>query len=63
LLSDCFGDFEGFVLSDCDGSRPFKTRKRVIEEVVLRACKDRLWLTVDVEGQERRICGLAIRCG
>lgn len=63
VMFDCFGDFEGFVLSDCHGSHTLKTRKRGIEEVVLRACKDRLLLTVSVEGHERRICGLAIRCG
>ncbi len=46
VLFDCFGDFEGFVLSDCCGTRRFKTRQHGIGELVLRACKERLRLSV-----------------
>jgi hypothetical protein len=63
VLFDCFGDFEGFVLSDCDGSHIFKTRERGIGELVLRACKERLLLSVYVTAKgEHRIHKLVIRC-
>jgi hypothetical protein len=63
VLFDCFGDFEGFVLKDCKGSHAFKTRERGIEEVVLRACKERLLVSVFVaSGHEHRILRLVIRC-
>ncbi len=63
VLFDCFGEFEGFVLTDCEGSHTFKTRERGIEEIVLRVCKERLRLSVYVErGQEHRIRKLVIRC-
>lgn len=60
---DCFGCFDGFVLESCKDSHAFKTRERGIEEIVLRACKERLMLTVVVEpGHEHRICKLTISC-
>jgi hypothetical protein len=60
---DCHGDFVGFVLSDCEGMHTFRTRQTGIGEIVLRACKERLLLSVYVErGHERRICRLVIRC-
>ncbi|MCL5259143.1 hypothetical protein ACSYAY_10840 [Leptospirillum ferriphilum] len=64
IFFDCFGDFEGFVLRDCCGTHTFRTRERGIEELVLRACKERLLLSVCVEGlpDEHRICKLVIRC-
>ena len=63
VFFDCFGDFEGFVLSDCCGSHAFKTRERMIGEIALRACKERLLLSVYVErGHEYRILKLVIRC-
>lgn len=62
VIFDCFGDFEGFVLSDCCSTHAFKTRERGIEEVVLRACKEQLLLSVFVKGgHEHRICKLVIR--
>lgn len=63
VLFDCFGDFEGFVLRDCCGTHAFKTRECGISEIVLRACRERLLLSVYVEGRhELRIRKLAIRC-
>lgn len=63
VLFDCFGDFEGFVLCDCEGRHHFRTRQAGIGEIVLRACKERLLLAVVVErGQQNRICKLVIRC-
>jgi hypothetical protein len=63
VLFDCFGDFEGFVLSYCGCTRAFRTRERGIGEIVLRACKERLLLSVYIEGRhEYKIRKLAIRC-
>jgi hypothetical protein len=62
VIFDCFGDFEGFVLSDCCSTHAFKTREHGIEEVVLRACKEQLLLSVFVKGgHEHRIYKLVIR--
>jgi hypothetical protein len=62
VLFDCFGDFEGFVLSSCDSSRTFKTCERGIAEVVMRACGESLKVTVVVDRKEHRIKGLSIGC-
>jgi hypothetical protein len=67
LLYDCFGDFEGFVLATCDGEHRFANRERAIEEVVIRACTERLRLTVRFSEHShhhhhRRILGLVVRC-
>jgi hypothetical protein len=63
IAFDCFGDFEGFVLSDCCSTHVFKTRERGIGEIALRACKERLILSVHVEGgHDYRIRKLVIRC-
>lgn len=63
VIYDCFGDLEGFVLSDCCGSHVFKTREREIGKIAVQACKERLLLSVYVErGHEREIRKLVIRC-
>jgi hypothetical protein len=63
VVFDCFGDFEGFVLTDCHHKHVFKTRERGLEEIILRACQQRLLLSVYVEeGEKHRICKLVIRC-
>jgi hypothetical protein len=64
VFFDCFGDFAGFVLTSCETSRHFKTTEKGIGELVLRACKDRLTLTVRVHcGHEERIGEIIVRCG
>ncbi len=63
VLFDCFGDFDGFVLNDCDHHRVFKTRERGIGEIALRACREQLRLSVFVTGEAgHRIERLVIRC-
>jgi hypothetical protein len=63
VLFDCFGDFVGFVLSDCCKTHTFKAREHGIGEIVLRACRERLLVTVYVGcGHEQRISKLVIRC-
>lgn len=46
VIYDCFGDFEGFILDDCGRERVFKSCEKAIEEVVRRACRERLKVTV-----------------
>jgi hypothetical protein len=63
VIFDCFGDFVGFVLCTCSDDHRFHARERAICDVVLRACKERLALSVFVErGKERKIKGLSIHC-
>ncbi len=60
VLFDCFGDFEGFVLCACADTYIYRSRERGIGEIVLRACRDRLAVTVvEVGGKIMRI---AVRC-
>jgi hypothetical protein len=61
VLFDCFGDFEGFVLSTCEGSHAFKTCEPGIEAVVMRACRERLKVTVITDRSGKRIKNLLIR--
>jgi hypothetical protein len=62
LLYDCFGDFEGFVLADCDEVRHFPAREKAIETVVHRACREQARLTVRFDPRSRRIRGLVVGC-
>jgi len=63
VIYDCFGAFEGFVLGECCETRAFRSRECAIAEIVLRACKERLLITVYVE-RKRETCirKLVIRC-
>ncbi len=63
VIYDCFGDFVGFVLCTCTKDYVFESRERAIGEIVLRACKERLLLTVYVQrGQEHKIQEMVVRC-
>ncbi len=53
VLFDCHGDFEGFVLCDCCQEHRFECRVRNIGELVLRACREQLLVSVYVD----RNCG------
>lgn len=63
VIYDCFGDLEGFVLGECcTAARVFKTRERAIGDVALKACRERLLLTVYVKpGKEECIWRLVIK--
>jgi hypothetical protein len=62
VIYDCFGDFVGFVLSDCCSTHAFMAREREIGEVVLRACKEKLLLSVYFDrGCHDKICKLVVR--
>ena len=62
IIYDCFGGFEGFVLCDCDESHKFHTQEPAIETIALRACRERLLLSVFVGRHDRKIRKLIIRC-
>lgn len=62
LLYDCFGDFEGFVLSDCEREHRFHTREKAIEALVDRACRERTRLTVSFNPASCRVLGLVVHC-
>jgi hypothetical protein len=63
VIYDCFGDFEGFVLESCCGRHSFKLCEKGIGEVVLRACRERMVVTVFVEAPPRnKIREIVIRC-
>lgn len=60
ILYDCFGAFEGFVLETCTGSQTFRSCERGLEAVALRACGERLKVSVWHDG--RRVIRLALVC-
>ena len=63
VMYDCFGDFEGFILSTCSARHLFKTREQAIGELALRACKERLLVSVYVEREhEHKIHRLVVKC-
>jgi len=63
VIFDCFGDFVGFELCTCSEDHHFHSRERAIGDIVLRACKERLVLSVFVErGKGHKIKELVVRC-
>ena len=64
VIFDCFGNFEGFVLESCDDRHRFRSIEAAIGELVLRACKERLSISVGVrKGREGRICEIIVLSG
>ncbi|HEY3580665.1 MAG TPA: M14 family metallopeptidase [Pyrinomonadaceae bacterium] len=65
VFFDCFGHFQGFVLEGCDCRRHrFESREKGIEELVLRACKAALLLSVCVSKEcHGKIHEVIVRCG
>ena len=63
VIYDCFGDFEGFVLESCCERHSFKVCEKGIGEVVLRACRERMAVTVFVGAPpQNKIRKTVIRC-
>jgi hypothetical protein len=52
LLYDCYGDFEGFVLDLCPGTRAFRCTERRLAAIVVQACATRSKVTVVVDKRE-----------
>jgi hypothetical protein len=64
VIFNCFGNFEGFVLESCDDTHRFRSTEAAIGELVLRACRERLWISVCVkEGRKTHICEIIVRSG
>ncbi len=62
LLYDHFGDFTGFLLATEHGEHAFDSRERAVEDLVRRACADRIRITVWVDHREhRRPLSIALR--
>src|SRR5262249_52488957 len=63
-LYDCFGDFKGFVLTECCGEeRFFKSCERSLAELVLKACREGLRVTVYVHPHRREsVCEIRVGC-
>lgn len=57
---DCFGDFVGFVLSDCCKLHEFANRERGLSEIILRAFRERLRLAVIVARGSNKILKILI---
>ena len=62
LYYDCFGDFEGFELSDCDKGRRFVSQDRGVERVVLTACRYNLRLSVLYDPATQGPIRLTLQC-
>jgi hypothetical protein len=63
VIYDCFGDLTGFVLESCCDRHSFKTCEKGIGEIVLRACREHMVVSVYVEsGPQKRIREIVVRC-
>jgi hypothetical protein len=62
VIFNCFGNFEGFLLESCDEVRRFASTEAAIGELALRACRERLWISVCVEKRRKhRICEIVVK--
>ena len=62
VIFDCFGDFEGFVVEDCDERYSFKSHEKGVRRLVMEALKDRLTITVCTGAKVGRIERITIQC-
>jgi len=62
VIFDCFGDFKGFVLYDCCESHTIHSCEREVGELAMKACRNRLVLTVFLDGTHRKIEKMLVRC-
>jgi hypothetical protein len=62
IVYDCYGEFEGFLLDDCGREMSFRGREREMEEVVSRAWRERVTVSVVVrEASPRRPVRIILR--
>jgi len=61
IIFDCFGDFEGFTLESCSGRECFKSCEKPIEEICLRACKERFIVAIYAD-KKKKIQKIIICC-
>jgi hypothetical protein len=62
VLFDCFGEFEGFVLVGCCERRAFECCEPGIRDLVLRACRERLTISVFAGCKGEKIERLVVKC-
>jgi hypothetical protein len=64
VVFDCFGDPKGFVLRQCCGEeRFFEARERSLSELVLRACREGLRVSVCAAPHHREsVCEIRVGC-
>lgn len=62
LLYDCYGEFEGFELRDCEESNHYIACDRGIEKVALTACREDLRLRVVYDPATQRPKHLCLLC-
>jgi murein tripeptide amidase MpaA len=62
VVFDCFGHLEGFVLVTCSGTHRLKTREVGLEELLLRACRERLTLKVFLGDDAQTVRKVVVRC-
>jgi hypothetical protein len=60
VIFDCFGDFKGFVLATCSDEYHIRSQEKGIEEIVLRACRERCTITVCLD--KDKLCEIIVRC-
>jgi murein tripeptide amidase MpaA len=53
VIFDCFGDFEGFILRTCEERFYFRSAEKNVQELVMKACKERLLLSVCVTESDK----------
>ncbi len=53
ILFNCYGEFEGFVLKDCCKEHTFKSCEPLIGELAIRACKERLKVSVRIDKKDK----------
>jgi hypothetical protein len=64
VIFNCFGDFEGFALETCGKCHHFRTTEKGVRDLVLRACRERLLISVCIaEGRMDRIREIIVRSG
>lgn len=63
LLYNCFGQFEGFVLYDCDRDVRFPSPEEGIERVILQACHHGLAVAVFFDAETLDVRRLSLECG
>jgi hypothetical protein len=60
---DRYGDFAGFMLSDCGKPRTFHSREPGVERLVVLACRERTHIAVEVDPNDRcRFVEISILC-
>ena len=63
VFFNCYGEFEGFILKDCSEEHSIKSNEPQIGELVIRALRERLKVSVYVDKKDiNRICKVIIRC-